>query len=104
MKPRPADAQNVGSVDAGRRFSFDEVIDCTQVLEANIPNYFRLNMEITPLLTIPNNGVFVNWVTVPEHYGTHFDTPAHFIFGGATGESIRAEHAKTPSVGFAVIS
>jgi kynurenine formamidase len=93
-----ANAQNVSSVDAGRRFSFEKVIDCTQVLEANIPNYFRLNMEITPLLTIPNNGVFVNRVTVPEHYGTHFDTPAHFIFGGATGESIRAEQLVGPLV------
>jgi kynurenine formamidase len=93
-----ANAQNGRPAFAGRPFFFEKVIDCTQVLEPNIPSYFRLNMEITPLVTVPSNGVFVNRLTVPEHFGTHFDTPAHFIFGGATGESIKAEQLVGPLV------
>src|SRR5918996_4689164 len=93
-----AKAQDSRSALAGRPFFFEKVIDCTQVLEPNIPNYFRLNMEITPLVTVPNNGVFVNRLTVPEQYGAHFDTPAHFIFGGFTGESVRPEQLVGPLV------
>ena len=77
---------------------FEKVVDCTHVLEPNLPNYFRLNMEITPLLTVEENGVFVNRLTVPEHYGTHFDTPAHFIRNGITGESIQPEQLVGPLV------
>jgi kynurenine formamidase len=96
--PVRANAQNGRAAFAGRPFSFEKVIDCTQVLEPNIPNYFRLNMQITPLVTVPQNGVFVNLLTVPEHYGTHFDTPAHFILGGFTGESVRPEQLVGPLV------
>ena len=77
---------------------FEKVVDCTHVLEPNLPNYFRLNMDITPLLTVEENGVFVNRLTVPEHYGTHFDTPAHFIRDGITGESIQPEQLVGPLV------
>ena len=83
---------------AGRPMRFERVVDCTHVLEPDIPNYFRLNMEITPLLTVEKDGVFVNRLTVPEHYGTHFDTPSHFIRDGITGESIRAEQLVGPLV------
>lgn len=77
---------------------FERAFDLTHVLEPNIPNYFRLNMEITPILTHDEHGVYVNRLTVPEHYGTHFDTPSHFVRGGATGESIRPEQLVGPLV------
>jgi kynurenine formamidase len=77
---------------------FEEVVDLTHVLEPDSPNYFRLNMEITPVLTHAEHGVYVNRLTVPEHYGTHFDTPAHFIGSGATGESIEPEQLVGPLV------
>lgn len=77
---------------------FEKVVDLTHVLEPNIPNYFRLNMEITPVLTHAEHGVYVNRLTVPEHYGTHFDTPSHFIRRGATGESIEPQQLVGPLV------
>jgi kynurenine formamidase len=77
---------------------FEKVVDLTHVLEPDIPNYFRLNMEITPVLTHAEHGVYVNRLTVPEHYGTHFDTPSHFVRGGATGESIEPEQLVGPLV------
>lgn len=92
---RRAESQWNGS-SPGRIVRYEKVIDCTHVLEPDIPNYFRLNMEITPLVTVEENGVFVNRLTVPEHYGTHFDTPAHFILNGTTGESIRADQLVGP--------
>jgi kynurenine formamidase len=93
-----AASQNHVSSQVGRAVHFENVVDLTHVLEPNIPNYFRLNMEITPLLTVEANGVYVNRLSVPEHYGTHFDTPAHFIRRGATGESIAPEQLVGPLV------
>lgn len=87
-----------GSPAAGNVMHFEKVIDCTHVLEPDLPNYFRLNMEITPLLTVEQGGVYVNRLTVPEHYGTHFDTPAHFIRDGTTGEGIEPEQLVGPLV------
>ncbi len=93
-----AQSQGNGASLPGRIVRFERVVDCTHVLEPGVPNYFRLDMQITPLLTIEQNGVFVNRLTVPEHYGTHFDTPAHFVAGGDTGESIRADQLVGPLV------
>ena len=93
-----AESQSIRSPEVSRSVQFEKVVDCTHVLEPNLPNYFRLNMEITPLLTVEENGVFVNRLTVPEHYGTHFDTPAHFIRKGITGESIQPEQLVGPLV------
>lgn len=94
----PALAQRNGSSFLDRAVRFDHIVDCTQILEPNIPNYFRLNMEITPLVTVEKDGVFINRLTIPEHYGTHFDTPSHFILDGMTGESIRPEQLVGPLV------
>ena len=93
-----AESQSTGLAVASRSVRFEKIVDCTHVLEPDIPNYFRLNMEITPLLTVEENGVFVNRLIVPEHYGTHFDTPAHFILNGITGESIQPEQLVGPLV------
>ena len=112
LRSRGAAAVGLGATAAGvraasqnyvpsqfvRAVHFEKVIDLTHVLEPNIPNYFRLNMEITPLLTVEANGVYVNRLTVPEHYGTHFDTPAHFIRRGTTGEGIEPEQLVGPLV------
>jgi kynurenine formamidase len=93
-----AASQNHASSRVARAVHFEKVFDLTHVLEPDIPNYFRLNMEITPLLTVEANGVYVNRLSVPEHYGTHFDTPSHFIRGGVTGESIQPEQLVGPLV------
>lgn len=93
-----AQSHSNGSSRIATDVHFETVVDLTHVLEPNVPNYFRLNMAITPVLTIEQHGVFVNRLTVPEHYGTHFDTPAHFIPGGATGESIKPGQLVGPLV------
>jgi kynurenine formamidase len=90
MAVRAQSRSNVAARVA-RTVHFETVIDLTHVLEPGIPNYFRLDMEISPVLTHAEHGVYVNRLSVPEHYGTHFDTPAHFIRRGATGESIGPE-------------
>jgi kynurenine formamidase len=93
-----AQPQSTSSSRVSRRVHFETVVDLTHVLEPNVPNYFRLNMEITPVLTIEQHGVYVNRLTVPEHYGTHFDTPAHFIRRGPTAESIEPRQLVGPLV------
>jgi kynurenine formamidase len=93
-----AESQSSGSPRVATTVHFEKVVDLTHVLEPNVPNYFRLNMAITPLLTIEEHGVFVNQLTLPEHYGTHFDTPAHFIGRGTTGDGIEPEQLVGPLV------
>ncbi len=38
--------------------------------------------------THERDGAYLRTLTIPEHFGTHFDAPAHFAPGGATVESI----------------
>jgi kynurenine formamidase len=43
-------------------------------------------MDATPTLTVEQDGVFVNRLTLPEHFVTHWDSLAHFVAGAPTAE------------------
>lgn len=76
--PRTTLAQAVGGV------SFNNVQDLTHVLGRNTPLFpGSPPVEITPFVTIENNGYYGNIVSYWEHVGTHMDAPAHFAPGGA---------------------
>ena len=77
---------------------FERVIDCTQVLAPGIPSYFKLDLTINNLDTVAKNGFYINQLVVPEHLGTHFDTPSHFIADGITAESIQGNQLIGPLV------
>jgi kynurenine formamidase len=75
---------------------FRKIVDLTHTAFPTFPNFFGLTMEIEPILTVEENGVFVNRLTLPEHFGTHWDAPAHFVAGAATAEEIPAERLIAP--------
>lgn len=79
-----------------RTVRFQEIVDLTHTAFPTFPNFFGLSMEITPILTVENDGVFVNRIELPEHFGTHWDAPAHFVAGAATAEQIPAERLIAP--------
>jgi kynurenine formamidase len=79
-----------------RTVRFGEIVDLTHTAFPTFPNFFGLTMEITPILTVEEDGVFVNRLTLPEHFGTHWDAPAHFVAGAPTAEQIPAERLIAP--------
>jgi len=47
--------------------------------------------------TVAADGCFVRRIDLPEHLGTHFDAPAHFVADGATVDQIPAERLVVPA-------
>jgi len=81
--------------------AFKTVVDLTHTVGPATPNY-----EATPepvfqartLGTVEKNGYFLREITLPEHFGTHIDAPAHFVQGLWTVEQIPAERLVAPMV------
>jgi kynurenine formamidase len=73
---------------------FRAIVDLTHSLGPQNPNY-----EATPqpvfrartLATVEKNGYFLREITLPEHFGTHIDAPAHFARGMWTVDQIPVE-------------
>ena len=92
-----AGAAAPGLARADRRtVRFREIVDLTHTAFPTFPNFFGLTMTVTPILTVEENGVFVNRLELPEHFGTHWDSPAHFVAGAPTAEQIPAERLIAP--------
>jgi kynurenine formamidase len=79
-----------------RTVRFGKIVDLTHTAFPTFPNFFGLSMEVTPILTVEQDGVFVNRLTLPEHFGTHWDAPAHFVAGARTAEQVPAEQLIAP--------
>jgi Putative cyclase len=79
-----------------RTVRFRKIVDLTHTAFPTFPNIFGLSMEVTPILTVEQDGVLVNRLTLPEHFGTHWDAPAHFVAGAPTAEQIPAEQLIAP--------
>jgi kynurenine formamidase len=79
-----------------RTVHFHEIVDLTHTAFPTFPNFFKLSMEVTPIFSVEENGVYVNRLTLPEHFGTHWDAPAHFVAGAPTAEQVPAERLIAP--------
>ena len=63
-------------------------------MNQNVPTYTPT--EVSPycsnvVATIEKDGYFARHFSLPEHFGTHIDAPAHFIRGSWTLEEIPVE-------------
>lgn len=47
--------------------------------------------------TVEQDGYYIRRLEIGEHYGTHFDAPAHFAADGATVEAVPAERLVVPA-------
>lgn len=75
------------SADSG----FRSVVDLTHTIDAQTPTY---EVSATPVYrantvaTIDKDGYYAREISVPEHFGTHLDAPAHFARGMWTVDQI----------------
>ena len=85
-----------------RANGFSTIHDLTYPLTPETPVFPGVKpIQVTPRLTIAENGIFSNEVIYTEHCGTHLDAPAHFAAGGHTTDQLDARQFFAP---LAVIS
>lgn len=75
---------------------YRKVVDLTHTAFPTFPNFFGFEMEIEPVYNIAEHGVYANLLHVFEHFGTHWDSPAHFVAGAPANEEVPAEHLVAP--------
>jgi kynurenine formamidase len=76
-----------------------EVVDLTHVLEPGLPIYVPSETaEVSTVVTVEENGFFIQRWNVPEHFGTHVDMPAHFVAGAETVDVYPAGSLVSPAV------
>lgn len=76
------------------------IVDLTQKLSANTPTYGgeRDSMRYEKLTDVDKDGYLSGAFRVPEHFGTHVDSPAHFLKGRETVDRIEARRFIVPAV------
>jgi kynurenine formamidase len=80
---------------------FSGVVDLTHPLGPDTPNYESTStpaFQAKDLATVSKNGYFAREITLPEHFGTHIDAPAHFIQGLWSVDQIPVERLVAPLV------
>jgi kynurenine formamidase len=77
------------------------VVDLTHALNDNTPAFRESRtpgFEVHTVATIAKDGYFARAFSVPEHFGTHLDAPAHFAPGRWTVEQIPPQRMIGPLV------
>lgn len=80
---------------------FRTVLDLTQPLSEKFPNWEgtqKSPFEAKPLGNMEKDGYFTRTISLPEHFATHMDAPAHFAAGAWTVDQIPAERLVGPLV------
>ncbi|MDP9263343.1 MAG: cyclase family protein [Acidobacteriota bacterium] len=80
---------------------FRTVLDLTQPLSEKFPNWEgteKSPFEAKPLGRMEKDGYFTRTISLPEHFATHMDAPAHFAAGGWTVDQIPPERLVGPLV------
>ena len=76
-----------------------EVIDLSHVFRINPPTYVPTDVPSkTTLVTVENDGFYIQQWTFGEHTGTHVDIPAHFIPDGETVDVYSPQLLVSPAV------
>lgn len=76
------------------------VIDLSHKLSANVPTYGgeRDSWRYEKLADYERDGYAAGAFRVPEHFGTHVDSPGHFIKGKTTIDFIEVKRLVAPAV------
>jgi len=78
---------------------FSGIIDLTHALNDKVPNWegsAQSPFSAAELGNIKRDGYYSRMLTLPEHFGTHLDAPAHFCATGWTIEQIPPERLVGP--------
>ena len=81
--------------------AFRTVLDLTQPLSEKFPNWEgteKSPFEAKPLASMEKDGYFTRTISLPEHFATHMDDPAHFAAGAWTVDQIPPERLIGPLV------
>src|SRR5579862_875459 len=81
--------------------SFHSVLDLTHTLDAHSPNYEVSDKPVyqaKTVATIDKDGYLAREISLPEHFGTHLDAPAHFAPGLWTIDQIPVQRFIAPLV------
>ena len=87
--------------NSGRPAGFREVIDLTHTINAQVPTYElseKSAYQAKTVATIEKDHYFARNISLPEHFGTHIDAPAHFARGMWTVDQIPPERLIGPLV------
>jgi kynurenine formamidase len=81
------------------RTGFKAIVDLTHTVGPNTPNYEATTKPVfhaRTISTVQKGGYFAREISLPEHFGTHIDAPAHFAQGLWTVDQIPAERLIAP--------
>lgn len=87
LKPRLAFAQEMS-----------EVIDLTHILTPTVPTYTNDQPTVETVVTVENDGFYIQRWSFNEHSGTHMDGPAHFDTDGETIDNVPVSMFVGPAV------
>jgi kynurenine formamidase len=84
---------------ANQSTAFHAVVDLTHSINASVPTYEPAEQSayrVRTVATIEKDKYFARNITLPEHFGTHIDAPAHFARGMWTVDQIPPERLMGP--------
>jgi len=87
--------------DALQPIGFHAVVDLTHAINGKVPTFDpaeSADYKVTVVATIEKDKYFARKFSLPEHYGTHIDAPAHFARGLWTVDQIPPERLVAPLV------
>jgi kynurenine formamidase len=85
--------------EAAPESGFRAVVDLTHAINSKVPTYEleeRSGFKAVTVATIAKNKYFARNISLPEHFGTHIDAPAHFARGMWTVDQIPPERLIAP--------
>jgi kynurenine formamidase len=89
----------------GPSLGFHAVVDLTHTINSKVPN-FELTAkpvhQVKTVATIEKDKYLARTISLPEHFGTHIDAPAHFARGMWTVDQIPPERLVASLVVFDV--
>ena len=80
---------------------FKAAVDLTHTLSEKSPNWegtAQSPFQATVHASFAKDGYFTRYLTLPEHFSTHIDAPAHFSKSGWTVDQIPPDHLIAPLV------
>jgi kynurenine formamidase len=80
---------------------FGGIADLTHSISEKTPNWegtAESPYKVKPLASFEKDGYFTRYISLPEHFGTHIDAPAHFARGVWTVDQIPPQRLVAPLV------
>ena len=87
--------------DSVQTSGFSHVLDLTHAINSRVPTYELSEQsayQAKTVATIEKDHYFARNISLPEHFGTHIDAPAHFAPGMWTVDQIPPERLIAPLV------